>query len=74
MGDRIKIYYKEYMFRDCREIVRVEILWVRKIVFVVIAVNLVGVIDVRSVSVKGGMVVYQELNLGGEGNVKQVNE
>jgi len=23
-GDRIKIYYKDYVFRDCKEIVRVE--------------------------------------------------
>lgn len=26
MGDRIKIYYKDYAFRSCREIVRIEML------------------------------------------------
>lgn len=25
-GNRIKIYYKEYVFRDCKEIVRIEVL------------------------------------------------
>ena len=25
-GDRVKIYYKEYVFRSCKEIVRVELL------------------------------------------------